>query len=314
MGPSQRIAVVDLGSNSTRLLVSDVSDGRATPRERRSEVTRLGDGVDSSGRLGDEAMERVFGVVAGYRVLMDEIGDVDRVVGVATSAVRDSENGDDFRRALADRYGVEVQTIAGEEEARLTFLGATARREHGEPALVIDIGGGSTEYVVGAAGEEPSFRVSTRLGSVRQTERHLHSDPPSPAELQALRDEARAILAAEIPEAVRSQVSVGIAVAGTATQLAAIDLGLEPYDPDRVDGHRLSREACEALLAPTRRGAARGAQADRRARPRARADDRRGGRDPARVDGRVRARRGRGERGGPAARRGPQHRGGRLRG
>ena len=245
---SQRIAVVDFGTNSTRLLITDVADGRAEPLERRSEVTRLGEGVDSSGRLTDAAMERVFGVISGYRDLIDHLGEVDRVIGVATSAVRDSENGDDFRRELAGRYGVEVKTITGDEEARLTFLGATARREPGERALVIDIGGGSTEYVVGAAGEEPSFRVSTRLGSVRQTERHLHSDPPSDGELGDLRSEARAILDDEIPPEVREEVRVGIAVAGTATQLAAIDLALEPYDPDRADGHRLPREGCEALL------------------------------------------------------------------
>jgi exopolyphosphatase/guanosine-5'-triphosphate,3'-diphosphate pyrophosphatase len=193
-------------------------------------------------------MDRVFGVVSGYREQMEALGEVDRVIGVATSAVRDSENGDDFRRELARRYGVEVETISGDEEARLTFLGATARRRPGDRALVIDIGGGSTEYVVGAAGEEPSFRVSTRLGSVRQTERHLHSDPPTHEELEDLRSEARAILDEEIPGEVRDDVRVGIAVAGTATQLAAIDLELEPYDPDRADGHRLSREGCEALL------------------------------------------------------------------
>jgi len=248
MDQGQRIAVVDFGTNSTRLLVADVLGGEAEALERRSEVTRLGEGVDRSGRLTDAAMERVFSVVAGYREAMDGLGDVDRTIGVATSAVRDSENGDEFRRALADRYGVEVQTITGDEEARLTFLGATARREAGQPALVIDIGGGSTEYVVGEAGDEPSFRVSTGLGSVRQTEGHLRGDPPSGQEIDALRREARAILAEELPPDVRKQVSVGIAVAGTATQLAAIDLGLEPYDPDRVDGHRLGRGACQTLL------------------------------------------------------------------
>src|SRR5215210_3655301 len=165
MAESRRIAVVDFGTNSTRLLVADVTGGAAEPLERRSEVTRLGEGVDSSGRLTEEAMGRVFGVVSHYRELMDGLGGVERVIGVATSAVRDSENGDEFREQLAERHGVEVETIAGEEEARLTFLGATARRARGEQALVIDIGGGSTEYVVGAAGEEPSFRVSTRLGS-----------------------------------------------------------------------------------------------------------------------------------------------------
>ena len=247
MADSQRIAVVDFGTNSTRLLVADVAGGRAEPRERRSEVTRLGEGVDSSGRLADHAMDRVYATVSGYRELMDEL-EVDRTIGVATSAVRDSENGDEFRATLRDRYGIEVETIAGEEEARLTFLGATARRGRGEQALVVDIGGGSSEYVVGAAGEEPSFRVSTRLGSVRQTERHLHGDPPSSEELGALRAEAHEILVSEVPEDVRRDVAVGIAVAGTATQLASIDLELDPYDPDRVDGHRLSRSACEALL------------------------------------------------------------------
>jgi exopolyphosphatase/guanosine-5'-triphosphate,3'-diphosphate pyrophosphatase len=247
MAEGQRIAVVDFGTNSTRLLVAEVAGGRAQPLERRSVVTRLGDGVDSSGRLTSEAMDRVFETVAQYRGLIDEAG-ADRVIGVATSAVRDSENGDELRQELLDRYGVEVETIAGEEEARLTFLGATARRTAGEPALVIDIGGGSTEYVVGDAGEEPSFRVSTRLGSVRQTERHLQGDPPSRDEVKALRAEAGAILEAEVPAEVRRNVTVGIAVAGTATQLAAIDLELAPYDPDRVDGHRISRAACEALL------------------------------------------------------------------
>jgi exopolyphosphatase / guanosine-5'-triphosphate,3'-diphosphate pyrophosphatase len=248
MGGKQRIAVVDFGTNSTRLLVAEVADGGADPLERRSEVTRLGDGVDSSGRLTDQAMDRVFSVVSRYRELIDEAGGVDRVVGVATSAVRDSENGDEFREALSDRYGVQVETIAGEEEARLTFLGATARRTPGESALVIDIGGGSTEYVVGAAGEEPSFRVSTRLGSVRQTERHLEGDPPSTDEVEALRAEAREILEAEVPAEVRREVSVGIAVAGTATQLAAVDLELDPYDPDRVHGHVLPLARIVELL------------------------------------------------------------------
>lgn len=248
MGAAHRIAVVDFGTNSTRLLVAEVAGGRAEPLERRSVVTRLGDGVDSSGRLTGEAMDRVFETVSRYRELIDEAGGADRVIGVATSAVRDSENGDSFRRELNDRYGVEVETIAGQEEARLTFLGATTRRTPRETALVIDIGGGSTEYVEGAAGEEPSFRVSTRLGSVRQTERHLEHDPPSQHEVEALRAEAREILSNEVPVEVRREVTVGIAVAGTATQLAAIDLELEPYDPDRVDGHHISRDACEALL------------------------------------------------------------------
>ena len=247
-GEKQRIAVVDFGTNSTRLLVADVVDGAVEELERRTDVTRLGQGVDRSGRLTDEAMERVFDTVAGYRDVIDGLGGVSRAIGVATSAVRDSENGDDFRGALHDRYGIDVKVIAGEEEARLTFLGATAHRSPDESVLVIDIGGGSTEYVVGAPAAAPSFRVSTKLGSVRQTERHLKSDPPSDEQVSDLEAEANEILDAEVPAQVREQVTAGIAVAGTATSLAAIDLELEPYDSDRVHGHRLEADACRHLL------------------------------------------------------------------
>src|SRR5205814_2341897 len=130
-----------------------------------------------------------------------------------------------------------VQVIPGDEEARLTFLGATAAREPGEgPLVVVDIGGGSTEFVIGRAGDDPRFRVSTQAGSVRQTERHLHDDPPTGEELEALEVAVREIIAAAIPEDVRADVASGIAVAGTATSLAAIDQSLEPYDPSRVQG------------------------------------------------------------------------------
>ncbi|MDQ3719974.1 MAG: Ppx/GppA family phosphatase [Actinomycetota bacterium] len=244
----QRIAVVDFGTNSTRLLVADVANGAVEELERRTDVTRLGEGVDRSGRLAKAAMERVFDTVAGYREVIDRLGGVTRAMGVATSAVRDSENGDELRAALCDRYGIDVEVIAGEEEARLTFLGATAGRSPAEAALVIDIGGGSTEYVVGTPASAPSFRVSTELGSVRQTERHLESDPPSDEQVSALESEANEILDAAVPPRVREQVTAGIAVAGTATSLAAIDLGLEPYDSDRVHGHRLEADACRRLL------------------------------------------------------------------
>jgi len=244
----QRIAVVDFGTNSTRLLVADVVDGAVEELERRTDVTRLGEGVDRSGRLAEAAMGRVFETVARYREVIDGLGGAGRAIGVATSAVRDSENGDDFRAALCDRYGIDVEVIAGEEEARLTFLGATADRSPDESALVIDIGGGSTEYVVGTPASAPSFRVSAKLGSVRQTERHLESDPPSDQQVSDLEAEANEILNAEVPPHVREQVTAGIAVAGTATSLAAIDLELEPHDPDRVHGHRLETDTCRRLL------------------------------------------------------------------
>ncbi len=240
--------MVDFGTNSTRLLVADVANGAVEELERRTDVTRLGEGVDRTGRLADAAVQRVFDTAARYREVIDGLGGVSRTIGVATSAVRDSDNGDELRTALCARYGINVEVIAGDEEARLTFLGATAHRSPDESALVIDIGGGSTEYVVGTPGLAPSFRISTKLGSVRQTERHLESDPPSDEQASDLAAEANEILNAEVPAQVREEVTAGIAVAGTATSLAAIDLELEPYDPDRVHGHRLEAHACRRLL------------------------------------------------------------------
>jgi exopolyphosphatase / guanosine-5'-triphosphate,3'-diphosphate pyrophosphatase len=245
---SQRIAVVDLGTNTTRLLVGDVADGAVEQLERDSRITRLGQGVDAAGRLADEAMDRVFDTLGDYRQTIDRLEPA-RVVGIATSAVRDAANGDEFRDELSRRFGVEARIIPGEEEARLTFLGATGGRTELEPpVMVLDIGGGSTEVVVGEPGAEPDFHVSTRLGSVRQTERHLQDDPPTEDQLSALSGEVAQTLADELPESVRSGVSTGIAVAGTATSLAAIDQELEPYDPERVHGYSLRLERCEEIL------------------------------------------------------------------
>lgn len=244
-----RVAVVDLGTNSTRLLVADVTDAGVRELDRRTNVTRLGEGVDATGRLADAAMERVFAALAGYREAIDGLG-AERVVAVATSAVRDAANGEGLLAELRRRFGIEARTISGDEEARLTFLGATdGRPRGGGETLVHDIGGGSTEYVIGVPGSEPDFHVSTQAGSVRQTERHLGSDPPSPHELAALADEVRAIVAGAVPARLRAETTSGIAVAGTATSLAAIDQRLDPYDPRRVHGHRLELAACERMLA-----------------------------------------------------------------
>jgi exopolyphosphatase/guanosine-5'-triphosphate,3'-diphosphate pyrophosphatase len=243
-----RVAVVDIGSNTTRVLVAAVQDGRVDELARRTTVTRLGQGVDASGRLADEAIERVTDVLEDYKRVIDEL-QPERIVGLATSAVRDADNGDEFRQLLHDRFGIDVRVIPGDEEARLTFLGATAAREPGEgPLTVIDIGGGSTEFVVGHAGQAPEFRVSTQAGSVRQTERHLAEDPPSHAELEELEADVRGIISESVPEDVRKSVGAGIAVAGTATSLAAIDQRLDPYDPERVHGYALTLKACERML------------------------------------------------------------------
>jgi exopolyphosphatase / guanosine-5'-triphosphate,3'-diphosphate pyrophosphatase len=246
---AKRVAIVDLGTNSTRLLVADVEDGAVREIERRTNVTRLGEGVDSSGRLSDAAMQRVLDVLAGYRRLIDHLG-AERVAAVATSAMRDAENGPDFQLLLAERLGIEARVIPGEEEARLTFRGATsARGERDVETSVVDIGGGSTEFVVGEPDRDPRFHVSAKLGSVRQSERHLRSDPPVAEEVEALSQEARRIVEEEVPAGVRESVDAGIAVAGTATSLAAIDLELDPYDPERVHGHVLGLGAAESILA-----------------------------------------------------------------
>jgi len=250
------LAVVDMGTNSTRLLIARVDGGRVEELERRSTVTRLGQGVDSSGRLADEAIERVFDVLGTYKSLIDEHG-AEKVVALATSAVRDSENGGEFRAALRERFGFETRIISGDEEAGLTFRGATsARSDREQPTLVIDIGGGSTELVVGCPGAEPDFHVSTQAGSVRQTERHLHDDPPAPAQLEALKSEVRSIVEDSVPAEVRSDVTQGIAVAGTATQVASIALALDgggdPAERDAggrgVHGFVLTRERVAGIL------------------------------------------------------------------
>ena len=249
MESPQRIAVADLGTNSTRLLVADLTAGGGLSEvARRTNVTRLGDGVDSTGRLADDAMERVHDTLSEYRAIADQLA-ADRAIAVATSAVRDASNGERFQRDVRERSGFDIRTITGEEEARLTFLGATSDRDGKQPALVVDIGGGSTEYVVGNPGERPSFHVSTRLGSVRQTERHITGDPPARADLETLADAARAIICAATPGELRRSVSAGIAVAGTATSLAAVAQRLEPYDSERVHGYRLALEECERILA-----------------------------------------------------------------
>src|SRR5437763_2009055 len=230
------------------MLVADVRDGRVDELARRTKVTRLGEGVDANGRLNDTAIERVTTVLAQYRAIIDEHG-AEATVALATSAVRDADNGDDFRALVHDRFDLDVQIIPGDEEARLTFLGATAARKHDEgPLAVIDIGGGSTEFVIGRAGSAPDFRVSTQAGSGREAERHLNEDPPSAEEVAALEAAVREIIANAVPAEVRADVESLIAVAGTATSLAAIDQSLDPYDPSKVHGYALTLEACDRML------------------------------------------------------------------
>jgi exopolyphosphatase/guanosine-5'-triphosphate,3'-diphosphate pyrophosphatase len=236
-----RVAVVDIGTNTTRLLVADVDEG-VTELDRRSIVTRLGEGVDRTGRLTDDAQLRVLDVLDEYAEAI-EVHGAERRVAVLTSAVRDADNGADFTERVRRDYGLDARTLTGDEEARLTFLGATAQRPGREALLVADIGGGSTELVVGAQGAVRDH-ASTQNGVVRHTERHLHHDPPTPAELEAL--------ARDVGESLRAvpfnRADAAVAVAGTPTQCAAIDLELEPYDPARVEGHMLTSERLAVIL------------------------------------------------------------------
>lgn len=243
-----RCAVVDIGTNSTRLLIAEVRDGAISELDRRSTVTRLGQGVDSSGRLAPEAEQRVFAALDDYAEAIAHHR-CDSRIAVLTSAVRDAANGARFAQEVRERYGLDARTLTGDQEARLSYLGATASRPGRADGglLVVDIGGGSTEIVLGSD-DRVIFHVSTQNGVVRHTERHIAGDPPQPQELAALAADVRASLGAAVPQDVRSAVSELVAVAGTATSGAAIDLALEPYDAARVEGHVLSRPVLEAIL------------------------------------------------------------------
>jgi exopolyphosphatase/guanosine-5'-triphosphate,3'-diphosphate pyrophosphatase len=246
-----RVAVVDIGTNSTRLLIADVdpATGTVTELDRRTTVTRLGQGVDRTAALAPEAMERVFAALEGYRQAMEELDATAATIAVLTSAVRDAINGAEFTATVRDRFGLDARAITGDEEAQLTFRGATSDRPGDDRRLaVFDIGGGSTELVTGARGVV-DFHVSTQAGVVRQTERFLRHDPPQPSELQALAAEATEIFEHAVPQEVRDRTDAAIAVAGTATSAAAILQDLDPYDPARVHGFRLLRPQVEMLLA-----------------------------------------------------------------
>jgi exopolyphosphatase/guanosine-5'-triphosphate,3'-diphosphate pyrophosphatase len=245
-GGSNRVAVIDIGTNSTRLLVADVTDGQVEEVDRRTRVTRLGRGVDLSGSLATEAIEAVCKVLAEYVAAYEQLG-ATTVDAIATSAVRDASNGEAFIAELRERFALTARILDGEEEALLTYRGATAERPPRGPVVVIDIGGGSTELIVGT-GAAVDFHTSIQAGVVRQTERHLASDPPAPAELEELASDVLGLLTGALADQAHVEAESGIAVAGTPTSLAAIDQRLDPYDPRRVHGHRLSLETIQQML------------------------------------------------------------------
>jgi exopolyphosphatase/guanosine-5'-triphosphate,3'-diphosphate pyrophosphatase len=241
-----RVAVVDMGTNSTRLLVADVEDGRVAEVERRSTVTRLGRGVDTSRQLSSEAIEDVCEAVASYISLYENLG-AEKVTAIATSAVRDADNGAVFLAELRERFAMDAKILDGAREAHLTYLGATVARAPSDRTLVVDIGGGSTELVVGD-GSDLSFYDSLQVGTVRHTERHIAADPPTPAELEALANDVRGLIARSLEGAALASAQIGIGVAGTPTSLAAIDQGLDPYDAELVHGYVLSLEAIQRMF------------------------------------------------------------------
>jgi exopolyphosphatase/guanosine-5'-triphosphate,3'-diphosphate pyrophosphatase len=228
MDAAMRVAVIDIGTNSTRLLIADVENPGVYEVERRTTVTNMGRGVDHTGTICSDAVEDVCEVIA-------------------TSAVRDAANGEAFIAELRERFELDGRMLTGEEEAHLTYLGATAHRPEADPTLVFDIGGGSTELIVGT-GSDVGFHTSLQAGTIRQSERHLTCDPPNPHELEDLAADIRKLIDRAIAARPENRPARAIAVAGTPTSLAAIDQGLEPYDPDRVHGYRLGMQRIQRML------------------------------------------------------------------
>jgi exopolyphosphatase / guanosine-5'-triphosphate,3'-diphosphate pyrophosphatase len=241
-----RVAALDLGTNTTRLLVADVHDGSVEQVVRRSRITRLGEGVDARRRLLPLPITRVRNSLADFRRELETLG-AERALAVATSAIRDAENGEAFLGEVEWSYGFKTRLLSGEDEALLTLRGVASGRKLDGRALVIDIGGGSTELIAGSP-DSVTLRISTDLGSVRLTERYLRGDPPGEGELSVCAAAIRSLLAERVPDEARAGIDAAIGVAGTITSLAALDLGLVEYDSERVNGHRLTHDAVHAQL------------------------------------------------------------------
>ena len=227
-----RVAAIDLGTNTTRLLVANVDGDQIDEVVKRTRITRLGEGVDTRHQLLPVPIARVRNCLSEYRRELESLG-AERTLLVATSAVRDAENGEAFLGEIEWSYGFTTRLLSGDEEAELTLRGIG---ETNPSTLIVDIGGGSTE-LIGA-----DQRISLDIGAVRLTERHLPSDPPTDAELAACATAVRSVL----PDGPRPERAIG--VAGTITSLAALDLGLAEYDPERVHGHRLTLDGVQQQL------------------------------------------------------------------
>jgi exopolyphosphatase/guanosine-5'-triphosphate,3'-diphosphate pyrophosphatase len=238
------LAAIDCGTNSTRLLVSD---GGTRTVERLMRITRLGQDVDATGALAPAAVDRTLEVLREFRKVMDTHG-VTRVRMTATSAARDAANREDFFAAAEEIVGTRPELLTGEQEARLSFCGATSQLDPDDgPFLVVDIGGGSTEFAVGTT--EPEALLSVDIGCVRLTEKFIHRDPPSPEELSQVISVARDYLedvAREMPAALDAKRFVGLA--GTVSTVAAVEQGLPEYDTEKIHHFVLTHDAAEDVF------------------------------------------------------------------
>lgn len=239
------VGIIDVGTNSVRVLVAEIEDRRVRSLDRDLVITRLGEGVDRAGRLGDDPIRRTVEAIGGFWDRCRAAG-AERTRIAATSAVRDAANRDEFLRAVRERTGRDAEVLAGDEEARLGFAGATSELPgEGAPYLVIDIGGGSTEFVAGSAAAERW--ISIDIGSVRLTERCVRSDPPAGDDVARVATEADAALG-PVEEAVRPrEARTLVGLAGTITTAAAIALGLSGYDRDAIHHARLTAAGVGAV-------------------------------------------------------------------
>jgi exopolyphosphatase/guanosine-5'-triphosphate,3'-diphosphate pyrophosphatase len=249
-----RVGAIDCGTNSIRLLVTDVSstaDGRLSKRDldRRMTIVRLGEGVDATGRLSEAALARTFAALEDFQVQLETLGvHADAVRMVATSATRDAANRDALVAGVQARVGVDPEVISGAEEARLSYRGATLDLDPNlstPPRLVVDIGGGSTEIVLGDT--DVLAGTSVDIGCVRLTERCLSSDPPSRRERDAAQHVIDAALAQAADDVPLAQAQSMIGLAGTVTTMAGIHLGLQAYDPAAIHGSTLPVQACQQI-------------------------------------------------------------------
>jgi exopolyphosphatase/guanosine-5'-triphosphate,3'-diphosphate pyrophosphatase len=245
-GEATRVAAIDCGTNSVRLLIADVvadesGDGTLTDVERKMEIVRLGQGVDKTGRLAPEALDRTFAAMRGYAALIDAHG-AEKVRVVATSATRDAANRADFVSGVVDIFGAVPEVITGDEEAELSFTGATrelAALRPARPYLVVDIGGGSTEFVLGSS--SVTAAISVDIGCVRMTERHLKDgDPPSPDEITAAAADIDTALARVRQSVPVDEARTLVGLAGSVTTIAGIAQNLPEYDPERIHLSRIT--------------------------------------------------------------------------